>query len=207
MPLDEIHNISTWAHAQDTPLHMHLDGAQLWETVVAGAGSLQEFTSCFDSVSLWFTKGLGAPIGSIIVGNAKFIQRARMIRKLLGGGLRQLGVIAGPAEVAIEQVFLGGQLATAHRYARRLAKSWEDFGGKLQNPTETHMVWLDLEPAGVAGDTFADLAKCHGVLTMRRRLQRRLVLHYQICQDALQSIERLFYFVLNGRKCSTSVSS
>jgi threonine aldolase len=79
-------------------------------------------------------------------------------------------VIAGLAEVAIEQVFLGGQLATAHRYARRLAKSWEDFGGKLQDPTETHMIWLNLEPAGVAGDTSADLAKCHGVLTMRRRL-------------------------------------
>lgn len=81
---------------------MHLDGARIWEAVAAGAGSLEDFTSCFDSASLCFTKGLDAPIGSIIVESSHFIKRARWIRKMLDGGIRQAGLVAAPARVAVE---------------------------------------------------------------------------------------------------------
>ncbi|KAI4240456.1 MAG: hypothetical protein LQ352_007633, partial [Teloschistes flavicans] len=107
LPLSDCQDISQWARAQSPPITMHLDGARIWEAVAAGAGSLEDYCKCFDSVSLCFSKGLGAPIGSIIVGSPRFIARARHIRKALGGGLRQSGVIAAPARVAVDETFLG----------------------------------------------------------------------------------------------------
>ncbi|KAL8765712.1 MAG: hypothetical protein Q9194_006485, partial [Teloschistes cf. exilis] len=83
LPLSVCQSISTWARAQSPPLKFHLDGARIWEAVAAGAGSLKDYCECFDSVSLCFSKGLGAPIGSIIVGSHQFIKRARHIRKAL----------------------------------------------------------------------------------------------------------------------------
>ncbi|KAI1140947.1 pyridoxal phosphate-dependent transferase [Hypoxylon sp. FL0543] len=136
MPLQDVRAISDWAHSLKTPIHMHLDGARLWEAVAAGAGSLKDYASCFDSLSLCFTKGLGAPIGSIVIGSAEFIKRARWMRKLLGGGLRQAGVIAAPARVAVEQIFLGGRLRAAQETAKRISELWTALGGKLEHPTE-----------------------------------------------------------------------
>ena len=83
-PLAECRRISAWAREHN--LITHLDGARLWEAVAAGAGSLADFCACFDSVSLCFSKGLGAPIGSMIVGSETFRERARWIRKSIGGG-------------------------------------------------------------------------------------------------------------------------
>ncbi|KAI0883874.1 l-allo-threonine aldolase [Annulohypoxylon maeteangense] len=192
MPLEDIRAISNWAHSSDPPIHMHLDGARLWEAVAAGAGSLKDYASCFDSLSLCFTKGLGAPIGSIVIGSSSFIKRARWMRKLLGGGLRQAGVIAAPARIAVEQIFLSGRLREGQQTAKRISEMWAKMGGKLQHPTETNMIWLDLEAAGVDKDHFADMAENVGIKTMRGHLQGRLVVHYQICPDALDSLASLF---------------
>ncbi|OBT53004.1 hypothetical protein VE04_06227, partial [Pseudogymnoascus sp. 24MN13] len=90
MPLDETRRIAGWA--RENGILMHLDGARLWEAVVAGAGGLEEYTRCFDTVSLCFSKGLGAPIGSILLGSKEVVKRARWVRKSIGGGLRQSGV-------------------------------------------------------------------------------------------------------------------
>ncbi|KAK3942536.1 threonine aldolase [Diplogelasinospora grovesii] len=79
-PVDEAARISHWARSQDPPIPMHLDGARLWEAVAADAGSLQEYCRLFDSVQLCLTKGLGAPIGPVIVGNRALVQRARWVR-------------------------------------------------------------------------------------------------------------------------------
>ncbi|KAL8903445.1 MAG: hypothetical protein Q9171_007399, partial [Xanthocarpia ochracea] len=87
LPLSACRAISHFAHQHN--IKLHLDGARLWEAVSANAGSLKEYCQCFDSVSLCFSKGLGAPIGSIIVGSEKFVKRARHLRKSLGGGMRQ----------------------------------------------------------------------------------------------------------------------
>jgi threonine aldolase len=175
---------------------MHLDGARLWEAVAAGAGELKDFTECFDSVSLCFTTGLGAPIGSIIVGTASFINRATVARKLMGGGMRQTGVIAAPARVAVEQVFLGKQLKKAQDTAKFIADTWVSLGGKLRKPTETNMIWLDLDAAGIEKPYFAKVAKEMGVKTMEGRLEDRLVVHYQICRDAVDIIFSVFRVVL-----------
>ncbi|KAJ5266743.1 l-allo-threonine aldolase [Penicillium angulare] len=196
MPLADIVAISNWARSQNPPIHMHLDGARLWEAVAAGAGSLIEYASSFDSVSLCFTKGLGAPIGSVIVGSSTFIKRARLMRKLLGGGIRAAGIVSAPARVAVEQIFLGGRLRASQKTAKKLSELWASLGGKLQHPTETNMIWLDLDAAGIDKEDFADLAEKAGVKTMRGRLQGRLIVHYQICDHALEALADLFTTIL-----------
>lgn len=195
LPLSDCRAISAWAHAQSPRrIAMHLDGARLWEAVAAGAGSLTDYCACFDSVSLCFSKGLGAPIGSMVVGSRAFIERARRLRKPLGGGLRQAGVISAPARVAVEETFLagGGRLAETHARAKHVAELWERRGGRLQRPCETNMVWLDLAAAAVTVERFVALGADHGV----KVLGGRLVLHYQIGEEAVRRLERVMDAVL-----------
>ncbi|KAJ5737628.1 uncharacterized protein N7483_002753 [Penicillium malachiteum] len=200
MPMEDTREISSWARSQTPPIHMQLDGARLWEAVNAGAGTLKEYTSCFDSVSLCFTKGLGAPIGSIVIGNLAFIKRARWMRKILGGGIRASGILCAPARVAVEQVFLGGRLRQSQDTPQQFSKLWLSLGRKLQHPTETNMVWLDLEPTGIDEERFADLAENAGVKTTRGHLQGRVVFHYQICDRALDALVNLFVELLKSKR-------
>jgi threonine aldolase len=191
MPLSEVRKIA--AFARDHDIRMHLDGARIWEAVVAGAGSLPEFTREFDSVSLCFSKGLGAPVGSMLVGKEKFIKHARWVRKSIGGGLRQPGVVTAAARVAVDETFgkgpngEGGLLRQSHITAKKIAGIWTEMGGKLEKPTETNMVWFDLEDAGTSDDEFARLGKEKGL----RLLGGRLVVHYQISEEAVVRLTEL----------------
>lgn len=146
-PVDEIKRISTYTRERGVKLH--LDGARLWNVVAAGGGDLKEISGCFDSVALCFSKGLGAPMGSIVVGEKDFIKTLRHFRKMIGGGTRQCGIATAPARTAIDEVFLGGRLLRTHELAKRLEKKWADLGGTLKFPCDTNMVWLDLESVGV----------------------------------------------------------
>lgn len=191
-PLEECQRISAWAKEHN--ILMHLDGARLWEAVAAGSGSLKDYCACFDSLSLCFSKGLGAPIGSIIVGNKAFRTRARWIRKSIGGGLRQAGVVTAAARVAVEDTFIGGKLAASHETARKIAKMWQDMGGKTTNPVETNMVWFDLDAAGISKENFIVEGEKVGL----RLLGGRLVVHYQIGDEAVARLEKLMRVVLKG---------
>ncbi|RDW83054.1 threonine aldolase-like protein [Coleophoma crateriformis] len=192
MPLAEVKKIS--AFAREHGIKMHLDGARIWEAVVAGAGGLSEYTSCFDSVSLCFSKGLGAPVGSILVGSKAFIKQARWIRKSLGGGMRQPGVVTAPARVAVDVTFgkaphgEGGLLKQSHTTAKKIAELWVSMGGKLAQPTETNMVWFDLEDAGITAEEIKALGKEKG-LTLGGG---RLVVHYQISDEAVSKLGEVF---------------
>ncbi|KAK4985542.1 hypothetical protein LTR50_005878 [Elasticomyces elasticus] len=193
LPLAECRRITGWARANG--IRMHLDGARLWEAVAAGAGELRDYCACFDSVSLCFSKGLGAPIGSIIVGDRAFRARARWIRKSIGGGLRQAGVVTAPARVAVEDTFLGGRLRASHDCARRIAGMWQALGGELEHPVETNMVWFDLGAAGIGKEDFIAAGEKVGV----RLMGGRLVVHYQIGEEAVSRLERLMKEVLRGK--------
>lgn len=203
MPLDEVRKIS--AFAREKGIKMHLDGARIWEAVAANAGSLSEFTSYFDSVSMCFSKGLGAPIGSIIVGSVPFIKHARRIRKSIGGGTRQAGIIAAAARVAVEEGFgkgpkgEGGKLRACHIRAKKIGEAWKSKGGTLANPTETNMIWLNLEAAGCSAQEFVEIAKEEGLKTSGGRL----VAHYQISDDAVTRLERVMDRVLKSRPVQT----
>lgn len=206
MPLEEVRRISAFARKHG--IKMHLDGARIWEAVVAGAGSLPDFTREFDSVSLCFSKGLGAPIGSMLVGSKEFIKRSRWVRKSIGGGLRQSGVVTAAARVAVDETFgkdpsgAGSILKQSHVRAKHIAKIWTDLGGKLEHPTETNMVWLDLEEAGVFGEEFAKLGEAKGL----RFSRGRLVVHYQISDEAVSKLEQLMKEVLQNKMANGSVT-
>jgi threonine aldolase len=208
MPLDETRKISAWA--RERGIRMHLDGARIWEVVAADVGgSLPDFTTCFDSVSLCFSKGLGAPIGSIIVGSKPFIAHARRIRKMIGGGTRQAGVISAAARVAVRENFgegpngNGGTLRASHARARRVAELWRTKGGQLAKPVETNMVWLDIVEAGYSAEQFAELAAAEGI----KARGGRLVVHYQITDDAVDRLGRVMDKMLEGRKSNNNVTN
>jgi threonine aldolase len=204
MPLSEAQEISVFARQHD--IKLHLDGARIWEAVVAGAGSLAEYTTLFDSASLCFSKGLGAPVGSILVGSDKFIKHARWVRKSIGGGLRQPGVLTAAARVAVDETFgtgpwgKGGKLKNSHVTARRIAELWTSMGGKLDKPTETNMVWFDLDDVGLTGDEFAEMGRKHGV----RFLGGRLVVHYQISNEAVERLEGVMKEVMERKRTGTN---
>ncbi|EDU50637.1 threonine aldolase [Pyrenophora tritici-repentis Pt-1C-BFP] len=158
--------------------------------------NLKDYCAEFDTISLCISKGLGAPIGSIIVGTKAFIKRSRWIRKSIGGGLRQAGVVAAPMRVAIEETFLGGKLTQSHENAKKIAKIWTDLGGKLQYPVDTNMVWLDLEAHEVNINNFIELGEKYGV-TIRGG---RLVVHYQIGEEAIEALRKVFTETLTGKE-------
>src|SRR6266568_1229864 len=103
MPLEETRRISEFVRSKG--IKVYCDGARLWDAVVAGAGSLIDFCALYDSVSLCFTKGLGASVGSILVGEKEFIKRAKWLRKSIGGSMRQPGIVAAAARAALDEAF------------------------------------------------------------------------------------------------------
>ncbi|CAI7627680.1 unnamed protein product [Penicillium pancosmium] len=198
MPLSEARRIVEWAHKND--IKVHLDGARLWEAVVSGAGSLEEYASLFDSVSLCFSKGLGAPIGSIIVGSQPFIKKAKWFRKSIGGGARQTGVFASAARIALDETFgkdshgQSGKLPATHAKAKRIAELWTSRGGKLEKPVHTNMVWLDLEGSGVGPNDLTVIGEAKGL----RLLGGRVVVHYQVSDEAISRLEDVFDIAMKG---------
>ena len=207
MPLAEVKRISAFAKEHD--IKLHLDGARIWEAVVAGAGSLPDYTKEFDSVSLCFSKGLGAPVGSILVGSKKFIKHARWVRKSIGGGLRQPGVVTAAARIAVDETFgkdpngEGGLLRQSHVTAKKIARIWTEMGGKLDKPTETNMVWFNLEDLGVTDAEFVEIGKKKGL----RFLGGRLVVHYQISDEAVDRLEEVMKDVLQREKKDDHLSN
>ncbi|CAK7216446.1 hypothetical protein SCUCBS95973_002815 [Sporothrix curviconia] len=206
MPLAEVRRISEWARSHG--IKMHCDGARLWEAVAAGAGSLPDFAACFDTVTLCFSKGLGAPIGSVLLGSHDAIRHATWVRKSIGGGLRQAGVIAAPARVAVDETFgtgpngEGGLLRHTHTLATQVGKLWTDRGGKLLYPVDTNMCWMDLAASGVDAAELQALAEAEGL----RIFGNRLVCHYQIYEnraETLPRLERVFTKALAGKKPAT----
>ncbi|KAH6717508.1 pyridoxal phosphate-dependent transferase [Leptodontidium sp. MPI-SDFR-AT-0119] len=185
-PLSETRRIHSWG--RENGLKLHLDGARLWEAIAAGAGSLRSYAECFDSVSVDFSKGLGAPMGAMILGNEKFITRAKRIRKGMGGGMRQSGVLSASAWVALENIDC---LPQVHRLAKMVADMWVRRGGRLRRQTETNLVWIHLEDEEV----FRQLGLRYGIQVDGCRI----VLHYQISPDAVRRLGQVFDVVLSSR--------
>ncbi|HEV3204554.1 MAG TPA: GntG family PLP-dependent aldolase [Gemmataceae bacterium] len=155
-PLEKIQAIGTWAHANG--LIMHLDGARLWNAMVATGIPAVEWCRHFDSISVCFSKGLGAPVGSALAGSREFVTRARRIRKLFGGGMRQAGVIAAAALFSLDHHI--DRLGEDHRHARVIAQAVTETPGLRLDPpeVETNLVWFEVDPdLGSAKDIAAQL--------------------------------------------------
>ena len=124
-PLATLADVATTA--REAGLALHMDGARIWNAAVALGVSEREIAAPFDSVSVCFSKGLGAPVGSALAGSAEFIQRARRFRKMYGGGMRQVGIIAAGALHALEHH--RDRLADDHANAKALAAGIAEIDG------------------------------------------------------------------------------
>nr|HDM58891.1 aminotransferase class I/II-fold pyridoxal phosphate-dependent enzyme [Bacillota bacterium] len=130
LPIDYLRSLRELSLKQQIPIH--LDGARLFNAVHASGISAREYAALADSVMFCLSKGLGAPIGSMLVGSAEFIERARRVRKVLGGGMRQVGVIAAPGIIALEEMV--DRLHIDNENAKRLAQGIAGLPGVVLNP-------------------------------------------------------------------------
>ena len=161
MPFDYLQQAT--ALAKSRGLNRHLDGARLFNAAVAqaaqtGSNPLAEarrIAQCFDSVSVCFSKGLGAPVGSALCGSRELIARAHRIRKMAGGGMRQAGMLAAAASHALDHHV--GRLAQDHALARHLADGLAGIEGLQVEPPQTNILFVDL--TGVAREQSAELLK------------------------------------------------
>jgi threonine aldolase len=161
-PLEKISAISRWARANG--LVMHLDGARIWNAIVVTGIPACEWAKHFDSVSVCFSKGLGATVGSALFGSREFIDRAKRVRKLFGGGMRQAGVLAAACLYALDHHV--ERMAEDHRHARMIAAAIAEIPGLTLYPPqiETNLIWFHVDPrVGTANDVAA-LLKSQGVL-------------------------------------------
>ena len=161
-PLEKIHAISTWAHEHG--LRMHLDGARLWNAIVASGISAADWAAPFDSVSVCFSKGLGTPVGSALAGTREFVKRGRRIRKLFGGAMRQVGILAAAALYALDHHL--DRLAEDHKNARVLAQAIADTPAlRLEPPDiDTNLVWVQVDPDLGTAHQIAAALKSRGIL-------------------------------------------
>ena len=146
--------------ARQHGLATHLDGARLFNAAIRLGVSAHDIAEHFDSVSVCFSKGLGAPVGSALVGSREFIRGAHRWRKMLGGGMRQAGVLAAAARYALDHHVQ--RLADDHALAQRLADGLQDLPGLTVEPPQTNIVFADLQGPRAAG--LMEHLKSRGVL-------------------------------------------
>ncbi|HTY36974.1 MAG TPA: GntG family PLP-dependent aldolase, partial [Bacteroidota bacterium] len=181
-PLEEIQKIH--AFAQEKGLRMHLDGARLWNASVATGISPKEYARYFDTVSVCFSKGLGAPIGSAIVGSEESITRARRFRKILGGGMRQAGIIAAGALYALDHHIerLKEDHLKARLFAERIASN-PLIGVDLEY-VQTNIVVFDIARTGKSTAAILETLKSNNVLcTDANYTSLRAVMHLDVTAD------------------------
>lgn len=133
------------AAAREAGLHLHLDGARLWNAHVATGTALADFAAPFDVVNVCMSKGLGAPVGSLLVGSRSVAERARRFRKMLGGGMRQVGVLAAAAEYALDHHVT--RLADDHARARRLWEALAEAGYAVEAAPDTNILYFGVPDA------------------------------------------------------------
>lgn len=172
--------------AQSNKVPVHLDGARLFNAAAAAGVDVKEFAKYTDTVQICLSKGLGAPIGSIIAGSAEFITTARKWRKRLGGGMRQAGVIAAPGMIALTK--MKDRLGEDQWNARVLAEAIESTPGmKLATQPETNIVVADVEGLNITSDVFVDRLRSEGVISGTfGPTFVRFVTHYDVTEDQIQ---------------------
>jgi threonine aldolase len=168
-PLDELRRLFDWS--REAAVGVHLDGARIWNAHVTSGVDLATYGRLADTASVCLSKGLGAPVGSVLVASAERIATARLWRKRLGGGMRQAGVLAAAGLYALDHHV--ERLAEDHEHARLLAKRL----GVDPATVHTNMVVLD----DVAAPVVAEAAKAQGVLVSQVSARRiRLVTHLDV---------------------------
>jgi len=185
MKPEQLRALGKVAKAND--LKIHMDGARIFNATVAMGVDVKEFTRHVDTLMFCLSKGLCCPVGSLAVGNAEFIERARKARKILGGGMRQAGIIAAPGIVALETMI--ERLADDHRNARLLAEGLAKIDGisiELE-AVQTNIIYFDIGGLGISSERFLSKLKGEGVLASNRDKSKiRMVTHRGIEREDVQ---------------------
>jgi len=169
-------------------LFLHIDGARIFNSAVAQNVSVTDLVEPADSVMFCLSKGLASPVGSMLVGTRKFVARARHLRKMLGGGMRQVGVLAAAGIISLEQMVT--RLADDHARARKLADGLRQTRGIVvdNGSPYSNMVYLNLsDNISINAQQIGEKMKRLGILLDAENARRfRLVTHYQIDDDAIE---------------------
>ncbi len=178
-PIDEARSIAKVCRERE--VGVHIDGARIFNAEVATGTPAAEWASCADTVPFCFSKGLGAPVGSMVCSTREVITEGRRLRKRLGGGMRQAGVLAAAARVALDTGV--ERLAEDHANARRLAEGLLELHPEAVDlaSVETNMVYLDLRPFSKPGVQVSDGLRSQGILTLGSSGEAmRLVTHRDV---------------------------
>lgn len=178
-------------------LSVHLDGARLWNASVASGVSPRKYGQWADSVSVCLSKGLGAPIGSLVSGSKKFVDRVHRFRKMFGGGMRQVGIIAAAGLYALDHHL--ERLKEDHQNAKRLAVGLKELKGTSLDPkhVETNIVIFNVTNTGKTGLQIAEAMKRHGILIHPfGKTQIRLVTHLDVTVEDIETALKAFKKVL-----------
>jgi len=174
-----VEEICDHAHAMD--LKVHLDGARIFNAATALGENVAQMTRKVDSVMFCLSKGLGAPVGSMVVGSKAFIERARVYRKMFGGGMRQAGVIAAAGLIALEKS--PGRLHVDHENAKRLAEGIAEIPGLTIDPKKvrSNIVIFDCTKTGKSAVEICDALHPHDVWAQDTALYSvRVVTHCDV---------------------------
>ncbi len=202
-PLETLQEIRQWASGHC--LAVHLDGARLFNACLARGYSPAQVANCCDTVSLCFSKGLGGPMGSVLVGSQATIQRARRARKIFGGALRQAGFAAAACLYALDHHI--DRLAIDHEHARLFAEQIALIPGVILDPTtvETNLVFFEIDPAFATANQVSRALLEHGVRINALASQRlRACTHLDVDRaGVLRAASVLREVMLSGLLAST----
>jgi len=195
-PFKVVKELHDWTRKNN--LIFHLDGARLWNAIVATGIEAKAWGQLFDSVSVCYSKGLGAPIGSAIVGSKEFIARCRRIRKRFGGGMRQAGSIAAGAIYALNNNI--HRLKEDHEKAKVLGDAIQNTPGlKMDQPTvETNIVWFHVDPKLAPVPEFVAALKERKILIHTSGLNlMRVVTHLDVSMEQVKKTAEIIHEVTN----------
>ena len=194
VPLTPVYTREVGELARKHNLSLHIDGARIFNAAVAQNISIRDLVDPADSVMFCLSKGLASPVGSMLVGTSRFIARARHLRKMLGGGMRQVGIIAAAGIISLEQ--MTKRLADDHVRARKLADGLRNVKGVLvdEGSPYSNMVYLNLaSDVKVDAAKIIDIASKQGVLLDCENARRfRLVTHYWVDDKAVDKVIQVF---------------
>jgi len=194
-PLEKMRDIYRLAKSKD--LRVHLDGARLWNASAASGIKLEEYGRCADSVSVCLSKGLGAPVGSLVAGPKSFVHQVHRFRKMFGGGMRQAGIIAAAGIYALDHHVQ--RLTEDHQNAKRLAFGLSEIRGISINPeeVETNILFFDVGRTGKTASQVVEAMKRERVLIYATGKTRiRLVTHLDVSREEIEATLKAFQRVL-----------
>ncbi|HYM82037.1 MAG TPA: GntG family PLP-dependent aldolase [Candidatus Limnocylindria bacterium] len=203
LPLERLRALA--ARAREHGLRVHLDGARLWNASVATGIPIREWAAPVDTVMMCFSKGLGAPIGSILTGDADVIRAARRQRKLWGGGMRQVGILAAACLHALDHHI--ERLADDHSRARALAQGFRVAPGVAVDEPETNIVLVRLEHPALDPEAVVQALETRGVrLTEFGHQRLRAITHLDVDDEGIARSVDVFQSVLAGATAGRSES-